>query len=256
MRLQMKDLTKTYGALTALDSFSIEMDCGIYALLGVNGAGKSTLMGLLTDNVERNHGEILWEGEEISVLRGRYRKHLGYMPQRQALYEDFTPLEFLTYMAELKEIKRKDAKAQIKELLKVVNLSYVKNKKIRGFSGGMKQRVLLAQALLGDPKLLILDEPTVGLDPRERNHFRSYLKSIAPGKTILYATHVVSDIENIADCVIIMKDGRIAAKGTKEELLAGVPEKTASLEEAFLYYIGALRLQLDEKEQKEEWLSI
>lgn len=237
MILEIKELTKTYGNLVALDSFSAKLECGIYALLGVNGAGKSTLMGLMTDNIARESGTIFLDGKDILELGSEYRRMLGYMPQRQALCEDFTPLEFLTYIAELKEIKRKDAKEQIENLLKIVNLFSVRNKRIRGFSGGMKQRVLLAQALLGNPRILILDEPTVGLDPRERNHFRNYLKEMAKGKIILYATHVVSDIESIADEAIIMKEGKILAQGTISELVKNA--ENSNLEEAFLYYINS-----------------
>lgn len=239
MLLEINELTKTYGSLVALDKFNIKLEYGIYALLGVNGAGKSTLMGLLTDNVERESGSILVDGKDILELKSEYRRLLGYMPQKQALYEEFTPLEFLTYIAQLKEIKRKDAKKQIDELLKIVNLSNVANKKIKGFSGGMKQRVLLAQALLGEPKILILDEPTAGLDPKERNNFRNYLKEIAKGKIIIYATHVVSDIESIADEIIIMKSGKIVTKGTVDNLInkASANIDVKNLEEAFLYYI-------------------
>lgn len=239
MLLEINELTKTYGSLVALDKFNIKLEYGIYALLGVNGAGKSTLMGLLTDNVERESGSILVDGKDILELKSEYRRLLGYMPQKQALYEEFTPLEFLTYIAQLKEIKRKDAKKQIDELLKIVNLSNVANKKIKGFSGGMKQRVLLAQALLGEPKILILDEPTAGLDPKERNNFRNYLKEIAKGKIIIYATHVVSDIESIADEIIIMKSGKIVTKGTVDNLInkASANIEVKNLEEAFLYYI-------------------
>lgn len=239
MVLKIEGLTKTYNNTVALDAFSAEFACGVHALLGVNGAGKSTLMGLLTDNVKREQGSILLDGEEMNKLGGKYRALLGYMPQKQAVYEDLTPQEFLTYMAELKEIERKQAKNQIAHLLEVVNLTNVRNKKIRGFSGGMKQRVLLAQALLGEPKILILDEPTVGLDPSERNHFRNYLKEISKGKIILYATHVVSDIEEIADSVLIMKKGKIITQGSKNELIQKIPESygISMLEDAFLYYI-------------------
>lgn len=237
MILEINNLTKTYGNLTALDSFTAKFTCGIYALLGVNGAGKSTLMGLLTDNVERENGEIRLDGTDILKLGSVYRKKIGYMPQRQALYEDFTPQEFLYYMAELKELKRKEAKEQIQELLTTVNLYEVRNKRIRTFSGGMKQRVMLAQTLLGNPEILILDEPTVGLDPRERNNFRNYLRKIAQGKIILYATHVVSDIENIADEAIIMQKGKIIKKGKISDLCKNAG-KEMTLEEAFLHNIN------------------
>ena len=175
------------------------------------------------------------DGTDILKLGSTYRKKIGYMPQRQALYEDFTPQEFLYYMAELKELKRKEAKEQIQELITTVNLYEVRNKRIRTFSGGMKQHVMLAQTLLGNPEILILDEPTVGLDPRERNNFRNYLRKIAQGKMILYATHVVSDIENIADEAIIMQKGKIIKKGKISDLCKNAG-KEMTLEEAFFLH--------------------
>lgn len=243
MKLEFVELTKKYGNHMALDSFCYEMNEGVYALLGKNGAGKSTLLNLLTDNVTRTSGKILCDGSDILSYGAAYRKRLGYMPQQQGFYEMFSARAFLLYMAELKGIPGKAAKKQADELLEVVNLSDVAHVKMGKFSGGMKQRALLAQALLGEPDLIILDEPTAGLDPMERIRFRNYIKDLARDKTIIYATHVVSDIETIADELLFLKQGRIVQSGTLYEIQEGVPEEYMDsgenmLEQAFLYYMN------------------
>ena len=168
MQLALHDLTKTYGNFIALDHINITFETGIYGILGANGAGKSTMMNLLTDNIARSGGKILFDGTDILKLGKDFRRVLGYMPQQQGFYEQMTAYGFLLYMAELKGIPKTEAKADIDKLLAVTNLTDVKHKKMGGFSGGMKQRVLLSQALLGDPKVVLLDEPTAGLDPKER----------------------------------------------------------------------------------------
>ena len=202
MELQLEHLSKTYGTVQALKDISYTFKPGIYGILGANGAGKSTMINLITDNVARDKGSaggsILYDGQDILKLGSRFRGIIGYMPQQQGFYEDFSPKAFLRYMAEIKGIKGKNEKGQtvkeqIDELLEVVNLTGVAYKKIGGFSGGMKQRVLLAQALLGDPDILILDEPTAGLDPKERIAIRNYIAELSRNKIILFATHVVSD---------------------------------------------------------------
>ena len=215
MELELKELSKSYGSVKALNKISYTFKPGIYGILGANGAGKSTMINLITDNVSRdsnNGGNILYDGEDILKLGKKFRAIVGYMPQQQGFYEDFSPKAFLKYMAEVKGLKRKNEEGksvaqQIDELLEVVNLTSVAYKKIGGFSGGMKQRVLLAQALLGNPKVLILDEPTAGLDPKERIGIRNYIAELSKDKIILFATHVVSDIECIADKVIPCKKG-------------------------------------------------
>lgn len=252
--IEIKNLRKTYGKKVALKSFSYTFEDGIYGMLGANGAGKSTLMNLLTDNVKRDSGEILYDGKEILKMGGSYLEKVGYMPQQQGFYEDFSPKAFLRYMAEIKGIKGKNengqtVKEQIDELLEVVNLTGVAYKKIGGFSGGMKQRVLLAQALLGDPDILILDEPTAGLDPKERIAIRNYIAELSRNKIILFATHVVSDIECIADYVLLLKKGEIIAMGTPVELIekmhGKVAEITCTLDEVGKlqekYHIGNIR---------------
>ena len=258
MELQLEHLSKTYGTVQALKDISYTFKPGIYGILGANGAGKSTMINLITDNVARDKGSaggsILYDGQDILKLGSRFRGIIGYMPQQQGFYEDFSPKAFLRYMAEIKGIKGKNEKGQtvkeqIDELLEVVNLTGVAYKKIGGFSGGMKQRVLLAQALLGDPDILILDEPTAGLDPKERIAIRNYIAELSRNKIILFATHVVSDIECIADYVLILKKGEIIAMGTPVELIekmhGKVAEITCTLDEVGKlqekYHIGNIR---------------
>lgn len=232
--VELQKVCKSYGKKVALNDFSYIFENGIYGLLGANGAGKSTLMNLITDNVKRDSGNILYNSKEILDMGASYRELIGYMPQQQGFYENFSARMFLYYMAELKGIKKKEAKKQIEELLSIVNLSDVADKKIGGFSGGMKQRVLLAQALLGNPKILILDEPTAGLDPKERVNLRNYIHELSENKIILLATHVVSDVETIADKILIMKDGNLVADDSPEELVTKVNGN--NLEDVYMYY--------------------
>lgn len=229
MEIKISHLTKRFGDKTALDDVSLVLDSGVHALLGPNGAGKSTLINILTDSIVRDQGEVLCNDHEITKLGAKYRELLGYMPQQQRLYENYTAEEFLKYMASVKGIAPATAGKQIAELLQVVNLWEVRRKKVGGFSGGMKQRVLLAQALLGNPRLLILDEPTAGLDPSERINIRNYIAAVAQKMIVLFATHVVSDIECIAKDVILIRDGRICQKGTPVELIESIQGKVGEL---------------------------
>ncbi len=218
-RLEIKNLTKTYqrGAKAALNGFTYSFSDGVYGLLGPNGAGKSTLMNMIVGNLKPNAGEILYEGREIGTLGKYYRSRLGFMPQQQKLYDSFTAEQFLWYFAALKGLEKKRAKEQIEELFEVVGLQNARVKRLGAFSGGMKQRILIAQALLGDPKVLILDEPTAGLDPKERMRLRNFIWEIAQDKTILLATHVISDIEQISRELIFINEG--------EQLLCGEPSE-------------------------------
>lgn len=229
MEIRISHLTKRFGDKTALDDVSLTLDAGVHALLGPNGAGKSTLINILTDSIERDKGEVLYNDYEITSLGAKYRELLGYMPQQQRLYDNYTAEEFLKYMAAVKGIAPARAREQIAELLKVVNLWEVRRKTVGGFSGGMKQRVLLAQALLGEPRILILDEPTAGLDPSERINIRNYIATVAQKMIVLFATHVVSDIECIAKDVIMIRDGRICKTGTPMELIDGMQGKVGEL---------------------------
>ena len=248
MKLEVRNLKKTYGTVQALKGINYTFTPGVYGILGANGAGKSTMINLITDNVSRdkmNGGSILFgedsAEEDILKLGKQFRGLVGYMPQQQGFYEDFSPKAFLKYMAEIKGVKRikttddngnevvKTVNQQIDELLEVVNLTKVAYEKIGGFSGGMKQRVLLAQALLGNPKILILDEPTAGLDPKERISIRNYIAELSKDKIILFATHVVSDIECIADKVLLLKSGEIIATGTPVELIESMAGKVGEI---------------------------
>lgn len=248
MQLELKDLTKKYGGMTALDHISVKFAPGIYGILGANGAGKSTMMNLLTDNISRTNGEILFDGVDILKLGKDFRRVLGYMPQQQGFYEHMTAQTFLYYMAELKAVPKKQAKTEIENLLTITNLANVRHKRVGGFSGGMKQCVLLAQALLGNPKVVVLDEPTAGLDPKERIRIRNFISEISNDRIILLATHIVSDIESISDQILMMKSGHIVGMDTPENLLDSVREKvielpfdgdTASLRER--YKVGNVR---------------
>ncbi len=220
--LNISNLSKSYRGKTALQNFSFDFSSGIYGILGANGAGKSTLFDLITDNIKRDEGRILYNGKEILTLGADFRKDIGYMPQRYGLYEDFSPVSFLMYMSELKGIPKRTAKAQIYDLLSFVNLEAYAKKRLGSFSGGMKQRVHLANALLGSPKVIILDEPTVGLDPNERINFRNMLKRLAGDRIIIYSTHIISDIESIADNVLIMDNGFLKKSGTGFALISEI----------------------------------
>ena len=229
MQLELIDLTKRYGDFVALDHMNITFTAGIYGILGANGAGKSTMMNLLTDNISRSNGKILYDGTDILKLGKDFRKILGYMPQQQGFYEHMTAQTFLYYMADLKGIPKRQAAQEIDDLLDATNLSDVRHKKLGGYSGGMKQRVLLAQALLGDPKVVILDEPTAGLDPKERIRIRNFISAMSRNRIILLATHIVSDIESISDQILMMKKGQMVGMGTPGELIESVADKVKEM---------------------------
>lgn len=222
MELKLEGIKKSYtkGRTYAIQDFSYCFTPGVYGLLGPNGAGKSTLMNMITQNLSPDGGRITLDGTDIGKLGASYRNLLGYMPQQQGLYDDFTGEKFLWYIAALKGLKRREAQGVIKQSLEVVNLWQDRFKKLRSYSGGMKQRVLIAQALLNDPKILIMDEPTAGLDPKERIRIRNFISEISRDKIVLLATHVVPDVEYLSKEILVMDGGCIVRHGAPKELLA------------------------------------
>ena len=225
MKLTIDHVSKSYGRKKALIDFSAELEPGIYGFLGPNGAGKSTLLNIITDNLAPDKGCVCWNGQDIRTLGGAYRARLGFMPQQQGLYDSFTGLRFLWYMAALKGMDRTAAKRRIHELLGVVSLEAAAGEKIGGYSGGMKQRLLIAQAMLNDPDVLILDEPTAGLDPKERIRIRNFISEMAREKIVIFATHVVSDIEFIAHQIMVIREGSLLYKAPIPTLLGIVDGK-------------------------------
>lgn len=220
MALEVRSLSKNYGKVQALKNVSFKIGTGVYGLLGPNGAGKSTMIRIITGSMRASSGEVLYNGSRIRENEKAYKKILGYVPQRQGMYDSFTAARFLEYMAVLKELKRKEIPEEVERVLKIVGLQEDALRRLGGFSGGMKQRVLIAQALLGDPRIIILDEPTAGLDPKERIKIRNFISRIGENRTILLATHVVSDVESIAREILLLGDGELKDKGTPRELCA------------------------------------
>lgn len=237
--LKIENLSKHYGSKNALNNISLILTDGIYGLLGPNGAGKSTLMNIITQNIPFDKGgSIEWNGESTLKMGKDFRSLIGFMPQQQELYPTFTAERFVGYLAALKGIPSKEIFSEVSRVLSLVELDHCANKKIGGFSGGMKQRVLIAQALLGEPKLLILDEPTAGLDPKQRVIVRRLISSLSKDKIIIVSTHIVSDIESIADKVIMIKSGEIIENGTVEELCAKTEKDGGTLEDLYMLRYG------------------
>lgn len=235
--LKLCEITKKYKDKTALREVSLELDYGIYGLLGPNGAGKSTLMNIITGNIKPTVGSVLWDNTDICALGEHFRSLIGYAPQQQGLYNSFSGRRFLSYMAALKGIPKKEVRAEIERVLSYVNMQESADKSIGSYSGGMKQRILIAQAILGDPKLIILDEPTAGLDPKERVRIRERIKTLAGDKIILVSTHVVSDIEPIADEILLISSGTILDRDTVENLCQRYGE-SRNMEEVYMYIFG------------------
>lgn len=227
MELEIRNLSKRYGKKQALSNVSCKLNDGVYGLLGANGAGKSTLMNIITGNIEADEGEVLLDGKNIlkSENQREFREYLGYMPQFPIQYRGFTVLDFLFYMASLRGISKKKAKEKIDELLDMLALTEVRNKKMTALSGGMKQRLMLAQSVIGNPKVLILDEPTAGLDPKQRIAVRNVISEIAFQKIVLIATHVVTDVEFISKEIVLLKDGQVIKKAERETLTANLEGK-------------------------------
>ena len=235
--LELQNISKYYGARQALDCVSLTLENGIYGLLGPNGAGKSTLMNIITGNLKPTSGMVLWNGKNAHDMGAAYRSLLGYAPQQQGLYDTFTGIRFLSYMATLKGISKKEQKGEIQRVLDYVNLTEKAYRPIGTYSGGMKQRILVAQAILGDPHLVILDEPTAGLDPKERVRIRENIRNISGDKIILVSTHVVSDIESIANEIILLREGKIVDHDTVPSLCKKHGD-VKNLEQVYLQVFG------------------
>lgn len=227
--LQLDHLTKCYKDFAAVKDVTLTLGGGVYGLLGANGAGKTTLMRMLCGILEPTKGTVRCGGADIARLGEEYRAMLGYLPQDFGCYPDFTGAEFLRYIAALKGLTRAETNRRTAELLDQVGLGDAGRKKLRAYSGGMRQRLGIAQAMLNDPQILILDEPTAGLDPRERVRFRNLIADYAKGRTVLLSTHIVSDVEAIADEILLMKQGRIEEQGTVPQLAENARGKVWTL---------------------------
>ena len=223
MALILDGLTKTFSSFPAVNNLSYTMDTGVYGLLGVNGAGKTTLMRMLCTLLTPTSGTITWDGQDIFSLGSAYRNLLGYLPQDFGYYPDFSVQDYLLYIASIKGLRPATARQRMQNLLEQVGLTQVRRQKMKKLSGGMKRRAGIAQAMLNDPKILILDEPTAGLDPKERIRFRNLISELAENRLVLLSTHIVSDVEDIADQILLMKDGSLVHHGTSQQLLAAAP---------------------------------
>lgn len=224
MELKFDNITKKFGDFTAVDHMNLTMTNGVYGLLGVNGAGKTTLMRMMCTLLKPTSGAITCNGKDIFEMGGEYRKQLGYLPQDFGFYPEFTVRDYLLYISTLKGIRPAVAKKRVKELIAKVGLSKAANKKMKKLSGGMKRRAGVAQAMLNNPRILILDEPTAGLDPNERIRFRNLISELSQERLVLLSTHIVSDIEYIANEIWLMKDGKLMHKGTADEIINSMPE--------------------------------
>lgn len=229
MELKITNLTKKFQDTTAVRGISHTLTPGVHGLLGVNGAGKTTLMRMLCTLLQPTGGSVTWDGKDIFAMGGEYRRVLGYLPQDFGYYPDFTVFDYLLYIASIKGLRPIAARERAQQLLEQVGLTASRNKKMKKLSGGMKRRAGIAQAMLGDPAILILDEPTAGLDPNERIRFRNLISELAGTRLVLLSTHIVSDIEYIANEVLLMKNGEICASGTPQVLLESMPGQVWSV---------------------------
>lgn len=229
MKLTTFSLTKKFGGKTAVDQLDLELTEGIVGLLGPNGAGKTTLIRMLCDILKPTEGKVLLDGKDIHLMNEEYRERLGYLPQKVGYYPWFTGEEYLRYLGCLKGMPKQEVEEKITWLLQQVSLEDVRKKKIKTYSGGMIQRLGIAQALLNDPEILILDEPTAGLDPKERIRFRNLIAQLAGNKLILLSTHIVSDVESVATDIIIFKEGKVVIQDKQEDILGHMDDKVYSI---------------------------
>ena len=224
MELKLKSVSKDFGGVHAVDGVTHSMKKGVYGLLGVNGAGKTTLMRMLCTVIRPTCGEITWDGKDIFELGAAYRDILGYLPQDFGYYPDLSIYDYMMYIASIKGIRSVEAEKRTEQLLEQVGLSKRKNRKMKNLSGGMVRRVGIAQAMLNNPQILVLDEPTAGLDPNERIRFRNLISDLSGERLVLLSTHIVSDVEYIANEIILMKDGKISYTGTSDKLISSMDE--------------------------------
>ena len=229
MKLELKNVTKWYGRQCVLDQISMVLEPGLYGLLGENGAGKTTLMNIIVGLLPMSSGVVLWEGRPMEEWKNQYYNMLGFMPQYPKFYKNFTAKEFLEYMCHIKGVPRKKRKEQIQTMLQMVNLESDSKKLIGAYSGGMRQRLGIAQAMLNNPKLLVLDEPTAGLDPRERVRFRNLITELSKGRIIILATHIVVDVELAAKEIILIQQGKLIKKD-KPEIMKPLIHEIFSME--------------------------
>lgn len=225
MKLELDNVTKRFGGFTAVDHISLTLQNGVYGLLGVNGAGKTTLMRMLCTLLKPTSGSIFYNGGDILKMDGEYRRQLGYLPQEFGFYPEFSVRDYLRYIAAIKGLRPAAAKRKVNELLEQVGLAKAADQKMKRLSGGMKRRAGIAQAMLNDPRILILDEPTAGLDPNERIRFRNLISELAEERFVLLSTHIVSDIEYIANEILLMRNGKLIHRGTVEELTDSMSEQ-------------------------------